>query len=341
MKELHIPYGIHRTTREIIEPEDAIRGRACDCLCPGCEAPLLSRHPKSEDKRIHFAHDSKHPNAKPIEDCPMSPQVAFAMMARYIARNLTGKTIKLSELEKSVTFTCCLPGSSLIELIPPREAVIETAEQSVSLGGVPYDLLLTLEGKSYYIDIVYAGKPKKDLPAKEHIEGIGGIMVINANEYLAMMINPECGLMRYSESVEHFLLSYAYQDWEYHHLEDERIAGARKQHQCPPPLSRQIYDQRPRSNLYNDPYRQIGINTAYGDTPRIERTVSCFYCGQPMTTTAMKTPAMGHRCLLCAKHNRQAPHPRSPVTKESNHRANMAAEAAAKSGANGYGDIRG
>ncbi|MCP4488613.1 MAG: hypothetical protein GY820_15065 [Gammaproteobacteria bacterium] len=44
MSELLIPFGIHRHSGDIVEPEDAPKGRACNCLCPGCKAPLLSRH---------------------------------------------------------------------------------------------------------------------------------------------------------------------------------------------------------------------------------------------------------------------------------------------------------
>lgn len=341
MKELHIPYGIQRLTGAIIEPEDATQGRACDCLCPGCAAPLLSRHPKSDDKRIHYAHDSKHPNAKPIEDCPLSPQVAMAMMARYISESLPGKTIKLGALERDLSFTCCLPGSTFITLVPEQDAIIENSQSSVSYGGVNYDIGLTLNGLRFFIDIVYGGKPKKELPAREFLDGIGGIMTLNANEYLAMMDNPEYRAMRYSESVEYFLLSYASQDWEYHHTEAESQADARKQHQCPPPLSTQIFGNRQFNSYprYSSSFSQSTQGQTYDPSVPLERTVSCFYCGQYMTTRANKTPAMGHKCTLCRKYNRVAPHPRSLVTKESNHQANLAGEVAAKSGSKGYGDV--
>lgn len=343
MKELHIPYGIHRLSGAIIEPEDATQGRACDCLCPGCAAPLLSRHPKSGDKRIHYAHDSKHPNAKPIEDCPMSPQVAMAMMARHISESLPGKLIKLSELERCLSFSCCLPGSSFIKLVPEQNAIIEASQSFVSVGGVHYDLGLTLNGRRFFIDIVYGGKPKKELPGRKFLESIGGIMTVNANEYLAMMDNPEYDSMRYSESAEHFLLSYASHDWEYHHREAESEADARKQHECPPPLSTQLFGTRQINSYprYSSSYSPSTHAPAHDFSLQLERTVTCFYCGQYMNTKAIKKPAMGHKCTLCRKFNREAPHPRSPVTKESNHQANLAAEAAAKSGSNGYEDIRG
>lgn len=343
MKELHIPYGINRQSRMIIEPEDAERGRACGCLCPGCEAPLLSRHPKRDDRRIHFAHDSKHTDAKPLDDCPLSPEVALAMMARYIATNLTGKIIQLSELEKSLYHPCCLSPSTLIELIPKQETIIERAQHSVSLGTVTYDLGLTLNGKSYFIDIVYVGKPKKDLPATEHLHCIGGIISIAAGEYLAMMQNPEFNVMRYSESVEYFLLNYVHKDWEYHHLEAARMTEAHQQHKCPPALSTQLFSHRqtPNYSSYSNLYGTNTNSPAHETPANEERIVTCFYCGQPMTTRSTKTPAMGHKCGRCRKYNRQAPHPRSPITKTSNHNANMAAEKTELGASGGYKDLRG
>lgn len=345
MKELHIPYGINRHNREIIEPEDAKRGRDCNCLCPGCEAPLLSRHPKSDDRRTHFAHDSKHADAKPIEDCPLSPEVAFAMMARHVARGLAGKTIRLGAHEKSMLTPCCFPSSTLIELIPKQEAVIERAEAFASIGGVQYDLGFTLNGKSYFVDIVYAGKPKKDLPGAEHLQGIGGILCVAAGQYLAMMMGDEFNKLRYGESVEHFLLNHSSYDWEYHHLEQVKMAEAQQNHKCSLPLSTQLFGHRQSTSSYTpygSSYSPINATQTYGQPATQERTVACFYCGQPMTTRALKTPALGHRCQLCAKHNRQAPHPRSPITKESNHRANMAAEqSVTKIESGGYKDIRG
>lgn len=330
MKELHIPYGIDRLTRQIIEPEDAERGRACDCLCPGCEAPLLSRHPQRDDRRTHFAHDSKHADAKPIDDCPLSPEVAFAMMARYVAGSLAGKTIQLGAYEKSLSHPCCLPSSTLIELIAKQEAVIERAEAFVSIGGVQYDLGLTLNGRSYFIDITYPGKPKKDLPGAEHLDGIGGVMSVWAGQYLAMMMGEEvCHKMRYSESVEHFLLNHSSYDWEYHHLEVAKLAEAQQQHKCSPALSTQLFGHRQAThyNSYGGAYSTSSGTPVYDSPANVERTVKCHYCGQPMTTRSTRQPAMGHKCEICRKYNREAPnpHPRSLITKESNHSANQAA----------------
>ncbi|ARU27051.1 hypothetical protein [Cellvibrio sp. PSBB006] len=53
------------------------------------------------------------------------------------------------------------------------------------------------------------------------------------------------------------------------------------------------------------------------------REVTCHYCGCSMRTRAKSTPAVGHKCDLCAKFNRGYPSRRSSLTKEMNARANL------------------
>lgn len=76
--ELLIPFGVDAASGLIVEPEDAERGQACNCVCPGCKAPLLSKH--SVDRRRHFSHDSSRFDAKPIEKCPFNSAVAVAII---------------------------------------------------------------------------------------------------------------------------------------------------------------------------------------------------------------------------------------------------------------------
>jgi hypothetical protein len=349
LNELLIPFGIDRDTRQIIEPEDAARGRVCNCLCPGCEAPLLSRHPQRADKRIHFAHDSKHAEDKPVDDCPLSPSVAMAMMARYIGPSLVGKQITLIEHSLFLTHECCLSSQTATLVAPKLTTTIEGAQKSVSIGGTIYDLELTLSGKKYYVDIYYDGKHKKELPGPEFMKDVGGIMSLPAAAYLAMMHSAEFDTMRYRDSVEYFLLCYAAMDWEYHHLALVKVAEEQSKHECPPKtISPILSDTLNRNDLSRGSHLGLDKRVPGAATsPPLERSVSCFYCGQPMSTRALKTPALGHKCELCRKYNREQPHKYSSITKAYNHNANMADErgSVGASGIDkssiGYKDIRG
>ena len=105
MGDLLIPFGIHRDTGDIVEPEDAPKGRACNCLCPGCKAPVLSRHPKQN--RFHFAHDSRHELARPEAECPFNSAVAVAMMIRELAPSFTGKSFNTPDYQINLKHPCC------------------------------------------------------------------------------------------------------------------------------------------------------------------------------------------------------------------------------------------
>src|SRR5690606_155915 len=127
MKNLLIPFGIDKNTAQIIEPEDAVKGRSCNCDCPGCGAPLLSRHPRIN--RIHFAHDSKHPDALPDSDCPLSPMVALLMMLRHLAPRLIGELLYQNQYSVRVDFTCCNERAEFYPVLEKRSDKITSIEE--------------------------------------------------------------------------------------------------------------------------------------------------------------------------------------------------------------------
>ena len=49
-----VPFG--RRDGRFLAPAEVAKGRACDCVCPGCGAPLAAKAQTSRRKRPHFAH---------------------------------------------------------------------------------------------------------------------------------------------------------------------------------------------------------------------------------------------------------------------------------------------
>lgn len=49
-----VPFGLR--DGRYWAPAEVVRGRACDCVCPGCGAPLATKAKESRRKRPHFAH---------------------------------------------------------------------------------------------------------------------------------------------------------------------------------------------------------------------------------------------------------------------------------------------
>ncbi|WP_298636762.1 hypothetical protein [uncultured Umboniibacter sp.] len=155
--ELLIPFGIHRDTAKYIDPSSplALNGRRCNCVCPSCRAPLLMRHPTG--RIAHFAHDSKHPDAIPNNECDLSPAVAIAMMTRYLAKGWEGEVFSTPQYEKRLHLPCCNTTKTL--LIRPAETQII---QRVTLGntgaGEPDLKVVNNDGQALHISLSYLGR---------------------------------------------------------------------------------------------------------------------------------------------------------------------------------------
>ena len=56
-----LPVGIDKDTGSLLRIDEVRRGLGCNCLCPGCETPLVAR--KGELKAHHFAHHTPPPES--------------------------------------------------------------------------------------------------------------------------------------------------------------------------------------------------------------------------------------------------------------------------------------
>lgn len=228
MTELLIPFGIDVDSRLIVEPEDAERGRACNCVCPGCKAPLQSKHP--QNRRKHFSHDSSHPDATPIEKCPFSASVAVAMMARNLVSLLSGKHIKVTDHKIDVLLSCCSRSQSA-PVATMRQVAISEASREALLPGMRMDFVLSIDGRQLYICLFYKNKllPKLD---KKYLQKIGaGVLGINCDSFDSDFLRNNKDL-RYSEIVLQFLLSEGKRHWLFHPREAKIISKINNEHKC-------------------------------------------------------------------------------------------------------------
>ena len=235
MVGLLIPFGVDRSSHAIIEPEDASRGRACNCLCPGCHAPLLSRHPK--EHRIHFAHDSKHPEAKPEQECPFSSAVAIAMMAREICSELIDKNILLPALEYTHCFDCC---GEYVDFIATKQKTlrISDAQKKIVFGDLTFDLELSFGNAKILVELFHKGKPKQRLHNKKAFLGEKrGVLAINCDSFDSGVF-AENKQLRFSSAVRHFILTNGLRSWVFHPRHESMFASMISSHQCQPETER-------------------------------------------------------------------------------------------------------
>jgi len=69
-----LPFGLN-SDGLMIHISDAVQGKACDCVCPVCESPLVAR--KGEKKTHHFAHEVN-------TDCEFAAETAAHLMAKEV-----------------------------------------------------------------------------------------------------------------------------------------------------------------------------------------------------------------------------------------------------------------
>jgi len=228
MSELLIPFGVHRVTGEVLEPEDAPKGRACNCLCPGCKAPLLSRHPK--EKRYHFAHDSRHKNAKPEEECPFNSAVAVAMMVRELSGQLSGKNLETPTFEVMIRYTCC-GIQDCVSVSQGATNTIDNAQASASAFGHHVDLLLQVGGYPILVDLVYKGKLPIDLDQGKLQDNKAALMTLNCDSFSISSLKNDRNL-RFSEAVLAFVLREGFREWVFHPKTAPVLDRARQNHRC-------------------------------------------------------------------------------------------------------------
>ncbi|WP_028877630.1 hypothetical protein [Teredinibacter turnerae] len=234
MTGLLIPFGLDRDTKEIVEPEDAARGRACNCICPGCQAPLLSRHPK--DNRIHFAHDSKHPEAKPEEECPFSSAVAIAMMARELVESLPGKLFEIRDYEYEYYFECCSDIES-VWVTEQKCLTIASARKKPQCAGQTFDLELCFGEAKILVDLFYKGKPPQLVEnADVFAEGKPGVLAISCDTFDMSALAENKGT-RFSDAVMGFLLKTGFRRWSFHPRQLSLIDKLTESHQCQPSIT--------------------------------------------------------------------------------------------------------
>jgi|GEM_PF-1317009 len=264
MSELLIPFGIHRENGGYIEPEDAVSGRACNCLCPGCKAPLLSRHSKALDRRSYFAHDSKHKDAKPEEECPFSSSVAVAMMIRYLAEQYTDKVLQTPQLDALVYCEACHEQWQMV-VTTAGHVVIEQAQANLSEQSCHFDIKLVVNGVTLYLELIYKGKPPATIQEPELLEQKAGVLALSCDNFSLAKFNKNRNI-RFTEAVMAFVLEEAPRQWRFHPRQALQRHKVLKGHECHP-----FVDVEPDSESLLEPGYPFELeHFAVAETPSLE-----------------------------------------------------------------------
>lgn len=232
--------------------------------------------------RIHFAHDSRHPDAAPsvISQCPFNSTLAIALMARHVAKQLKGSAIRLPDLHIRVDYGCI--HEDFIKVTNETRLRIDDVETEVNTFGSTYDLRLTFGKHNLLIWLLYKDRPLPGL-SKDHLMELGttGLLCLDLTSFDQKRFATE--KVRFSEAVKAFLLSDGRRRWVYHPKAESAVDNAKKSHLCsrrtPTSGARRIESNWERGADID----RAHIGTNYGFSP-------------PRTVTPVSAK---YQCVLC------------------------------------------
>ena len=121
---IKLPCGIDKDGN-IVKIEDAIKGLACGCFCPGCKQPLVAK--KGEKNAYHFAHKSQS------FTCEHGYQSALHLLAK--------------ELFQEIEYLIFKKNGTIVKY------KIDSVEVENRLDDIIPDLLITCDGKKFIVEI--------------------------------------------------------------------------------------------------------------------------------------------------------------------------------------------
>lgn len=143
MYKLKIPFGLR--DGQLLAATDVQNGLPCGCLCPGCGARLVAKHPK--EKAAHFAHHNS-------EACLTGYETALHLAAKQVLlqrrqilvpRIAAQRSLYDKETGAEVTVTKDIKSKSI--------TLDSVEEESRDFEGIVPDIVATFRGKLLFIEI--------------------------------------------------------------------------------------------------------------------------------------------------------------------------------------------
>ncbi|QIR16354.1 hypothetical protein [Shewanella aestuarii] len=145
----------------LLDVMDVPSGKACNCVCPSCKAPLIARH-CSGDRESNFAHDPAFETEYNYSECALSYYVALKLMLKQIMA--TADKICLPDYFIKDPYT-----GNKIEVTKRRTLNFDKIE----VDKMGFDALIYFKGVyKLAIIITYPERTFISLPEHEDIHGI-------------------------------------------------------------------------------------------------------------------------------------------------------------------------
>jgi Competence protein CoiA-like family len=144
MTDLLLPFARRLSDDRLVSPDEVPRGLACNCVCPGCEHPVLAR--QGTEREWHFAHAQAEACVK-----------GYEASVHELAKQLVGqrKLLLLPALEAAVSgHDAC--GRFLEErrvLVDSKTVLLDECRAAKRRDEVAADLSGVLKGREVLVEI--------------------------------------------------------------------------------------------------------------------------------------------------------------------------------------------
>jgi hypothetical protein len=144
MTALLLPFARRLSDDQLVSPGEVARGRACNCVCPGCGHPVLAR--QGTEREWHFAHTAG-------QACAQGYEVSIHELAKQIIRER--KELLLPALE-AVVSGYDVHGRLLEErelLFDSKTVVLDGCRTRHTRDEVTADLSGSLKGREILVEV--------------------------------------------------------------------------------------------------------------------------------------------------------------------------------------------
>jgi hypothetical protein len=148
-RQAKIAWGKHISVQPM-HINDAKNGKACDCFCYECNAPLVAKQSTSRMQAWHFAHEGN-------SNC--NGMSALHKVAQQIFENASGHHVATPELRLRILPDDSFDGCGFYRVVSPRNLLIESVELEKVIGQHRMDVVCKdNSGKQTIFEIAVTNK---------------------------------------------------------------------------------------------------------------------------------------------------------------------------------------
>jgi len=211
--ELLNPFGLDAASGQLVDVGGVKRGKACGCICPSCQTPLIARH--GGKKEWHFAHRSQKVHSETRRDCEYSFALSVRLMIRQLSdHGLKFRTPRLEPLLPAVGKHSC--ASKNIGYLVTDESLLELEKVQVGVQfcGVTVDVLGLVKNVPF---VVYVTYKERSLPSELRSPSttMCGVVELNVDSVQNLFRKEQKG--QYKEALRRYIEEHTDgKTWVYH-----------------------------------------------------------------------------------------------------------------------------